>query len=58
MFSKKGISLSNNRILVFKPNLELKTGYSSKDTSYTKVYMSQDEIGCKFEITPVNNKLM
>lgn len=48
IFPKKAMSLSNNRVLVLKPELPLTSGFTSKHTSYTKVYMSQDEITCKF----------
>jgi hypothetical protein len=38
---KKAISLSNNRVLILKPDLPGTTGYSSSETDYTKIYLSQ-----------------
>lgn len=48
---KKSISLSNYRILVLKPQLSQSANITTK-SNYTKVYMNQDEITCKFELNP------
>jgi hypothetical protein len=49
----RGISLSNHRVLVFKPDLPPTSGFTSKASNYAKVYMSQDDIICGFEVNAI-----